>query len=261
MKTAHKFTSLVIAGSIISAVPSAHAAVTIAHEAGVADWTFFYDNTAGTFDVVFRTKPSTIATGLDSPYAGPTGGVGGSSDDFNYDTLGLNITAAPSLAVNGNSYYVTPATGTAYDIATQPDLGVRTRLRQTVEDVDGNAFVINQFAAMRMNLDWAASTKPAGAEFILFQTDISGDPTVINFETAANDLQHDWSNWGHSHWHFGFSQTGEYELVFEVQGVGGILGNSSITTTSLNFEVIPEPSSALLVPAALALLALRRRRA
>jgi surface-anchored protein len=250
-----------IAG-IFTAAPLAEASVTITHTAGGADWTFFYDSSNERFDVVFRSKGAgTVATGLTSPYAGPPGGFGGTSGsqvDYNYDTLQVNVSTAPTVTVKGIDYLVTPASGTSYVNASQPDLGVRVRMRET----DGMGGTNAQFDTFRMSLNWAASTKPTtDAEFILFTTDISGDPTAINFETAASDLQHDWPISGHNHWHWGFSAPGDYELVFNIQGLGGLHGDSQGQEARLSFNVIPEPTTAVLTSAALGLLALRRRRA
>lgn len=246
---------------IFAAAPLAEASVTITHTAGGADWSFFYDSSNDRFDVVFRSKGAgTVATGLTSPYAGPPGGFGGatgSQADYNYGALQVNVSAAPTVTVNGIGYLVTPASGTSYASASQPDVGVRVRLLET----DGVNPPVNQFDTFRMSLDWAASTKPTNAEFILFTTDLNGDPTAINFETAAADLQHDWPISGHSHWHWGFSEPGDYELVFDIQGLGGLHGDSPTQQARLSFNVIPEPTTAVLASAALGLLALRRRRA
>jgi len=259
MKPSMKFAVAGVLAGMIAAAPVSEASVTITHTAGGGDWTFFYDEDNDRFDVVFRSKgDGTVASGLTSPYAGPPGGVGGatgSQADFNFDVLQVNVTAAPTVMLNGIGYLVTPATGQAYNTASQPDLGIRTRLRET----DGLGGAINQFDTFRMTLDWFASTKPAGAEFILFAFNAENE-AVINFETAADNLSHDWPVFGHSHWHFGFSEPGDYTLAFNVQGIGGHAGNSAVQSAMLNFTVIPEPATAFLASAALGLCALRRRR-
>lgn len=206
---------------------------------GGADLTFFFDSVNGTFDTVFRTKGNTVATGLTNAYGTPPMGVGGSANDFRFTDLTVQVTAAPSVTVNGIAYLVTPAAGTAYNIETQPDFGFRTRLRE-----DDNGTDVNQFANLRVTLDTVASTMPAGADFILFRAGdpLAGEPAnVILYETAVGDLIHDWPAWGHTHWHWGFSQPGDYSFVFDFQGIGGLHGPSSIDSVTVNFSVIPEP--------------------
>lgn len=259
MKVSHSFAVAAVLGGMFFVAPQAEASTTIQHDAGQGDWTFFFDEDQSRFDVVFRNKGAgTVASGLDSPYAGPPGGVGGatgSQADFNFDTLRVNVTSAPTIVVKGIGYLVTPAVGQSYNTASQPDLGIRMRLRE-----DEGAGVIDQFDSFRMTLDWAASMKPAGAEFILFRYNSISEENDINFETAASDLTHDWPVWGHSHWHFGFSEPGDYTLAFGVQGLGGHAGDSPVQTAMLNFSVVPEPTAAVLASAALGMFALRRRR-
>lgn len=224
----------------------------ITFNGGGADWTFFYDSSSDTFDVVFRTKGNTDATGLTNPYAGPAGGVGGSSNDFNYSQLTMNVTDPLVVDVNGVDYFVTPASGTAYTNVADPDLGVRRRFREL--DADNN--VVDQFAGFAMELDWANSLVPAGSEFILFK------PGDILFETANNDFDYEWSAWGHDHWHYGFSEPGTYELAFTFSGVDD--NGAAVTSEGsarLTFNVVPEPSSSALVAVALSSVLLRRRRA
>ncbi len=225
-----------LAASVL-AVPAA--AQSVVFTEGAADLTFFYDSAADSWDTVFRSKGNTVATGLTSPYGTPPGGVGGSANDFNFSALTVQITTAPLVEVNGTGYFVTPAAGTGYNIESQPDFGFRTRLRE-----DDNGTTVDQFDALRATLDTAASTMPAGAEFILFRAGdpLAGEPAnIILYETVANNLSHDWPAWGHTHWHWGFSEQGDYSLVFDFQGIGGLHGPSSTDSMTVNFSVIPEP--------------------
>ncbi|MCC5838910.1 MAG: hypothetical protein JJT96_02210 [Opitutales bacterium] len=228
---------------------------------GGADLTFFYNSGLGSWDTIFRTKGNTVATNLTSPYGTPPGGVGGSANDFNFTDLTVRVTTAPFVEVNGVPYLVTPASGTGYNIETQPDFGFRTRLRE-----DDNGTDVNQFANLRVTLNTGASEMPAGAEFILFRAGdpLAGEPpNVILYETAAGDLVHDWPAWGHTHWHWGFSQPGNYSFVFDFQGIGGLYGPSSIDSVTVNFSVIPEPRAfaAAFGLVALGFVLLLRRRA
>jgi hypothetical protein len=256
MKTSHIIAFAAVMGGLFAATPNAEAVITFT--GGVADWTFYYDSTNDTFDVVFQAKGTTVATGLDTPYVGPPGGVGGSASNFTYDNLQVNISSSPLRTVNGVDYLISPAAGTNYTNASQPDLGFRTRFRE----LDGGdpPVAVDQFSGFRMTLNLTNSTLPG--DFIMFKFDALLNDNVILFETADSDLSHDWPAWGHSHWHFGFSEIGDYELVFDIAGIDG---NGDVVTSTgtaaIGFNVIPEPSTALFSVLAVGALALRRRRA
>lgn len=255
----------VLSGSFL-ALATANASITFTGNQG--DLTFFYESAADRWDIVFRDKGDTQASGLGvNMYGGFTGIVGSSSGDNTFTTLLVNVTSAVEQNLNGNDYLITPANGsTIYTNINQPDLGVRFRLREDEVEL-GNPLgnpAANQFESARLSLDWDASTKPVGANFAMFGWDVSGNPADVLYETASGnpaDLTHDWGNWGHSHWHFGFSEEGDYSLVFNVDGIGGTYGGTDTPSqVTLNFSVVPEPSSALLGMVALAVATLRRRR-
>jgi len=230
----------------------------IVFSGGSGDITWFYNSTNDSWDTVFREKGSTIATGLTNPYGTPPGGVGtatGSDTDFRFDTLTTLITAPQIRTFNGTTFYTagTSTPGT-------PDLGVRTRLRE----LDANDNSVPQFGTpdsevgFLLTLDWANSTKPTDAEFVLYRTVAGVDQ--VRYNTANGDLSSEWPSWGHSHWIWGFSQLGDYNLVFNFQGLGGTYGPSGEGSVNLAFSVVPEPSSLLLMAGAGMILVGRRRR-
>lgn len=215
---------------------------------GGADITWFYNSAADQWDVVLREKGSTVASGLDTAYAGFPGIVGAGAD-FVFDTLTVvsDKSPHPTDVLNGISYFTVGPAGES------PDLGFRTRLREGDPAED-------QFAAFRLSLDWENSIKPAGAEFALWNRDAFGNPNVVRYETAADDTTSDWPAWGHTHWVWGFSEMGDYTLKFDFEGVGGTFGdNASGGSVLVNFSIIPEPASAMVLLGAGALLATRRR--
>ncbi len=268
MKSRIKLTvAAVLSGSFL-ALATANATATITFTGNQADLTFFYESAEDRWDIVFRDKGDTVASGLDvNMYGGFTGIVGVNSGDNAFNTLQINVTSAPVQALNGNNYLITPANGsTIHTNINQPDLGIRFRLREN-EVALGNPLgnpAADQFDSARLTLDWAASTKPTGANFAMFGWDAFGGPDSVLYETASGnpaDLTHDWDNWGHDHWHFGFSEVGDYQLVFNIDGIGGTHGGDDTPSqVTLNFAVVPEPSSALLGMVALGVAALRRRR-
>jgi hypothetical protein len=223
----------------------------IVFSGGGADITWFYDSGEDSWDVVFRSKGNTQATGLTNPYAGPPGGVGAGSD-FNFDTLTVDVQEPILRVLNGTPYFSAGPSGQTQT----PDLGIRTRLRE----LDESENQIDQFDSFRLVLDWANSTKPTGAEFAMWNFDGDGNPIIL-YETAQSDLTHDWPAWGHTHWVWGFSQLGDYELAFTFEGLGGEHGPSALGSTSVNFSVIPEPTTAGLLIAGAGALLMRRRRA
>jgi surface-anchored protein len=221
---------------------------------------------------VFRSKAVTTATGLTKPYPGPHGGLGGAvapDADWQFDSLTTRITASPTLAIGSTNFFVTPASGSGYNRTidpTQPDLGIRTRFRDhNLVDADPNSPNYNpngnQFANFRMTLNVGASTLPG--EFALFNSLGDLSPNTVRLNTATNSLSTDWPVWGHTHWHFGFSELGDYELVFTVVGLD--TANNPVTAAqsfTLGFQVIPEPSTVALALGAVAIgaVALRRRK-
>lgn len=274
MKFRFNHTLAAIFGGMMLAATSAHATITFTG-GNSGDLFFLYDSVANNWVTAFRAKgaagqPTTTgATGLTNPFNADStpstwNGIqgnqatttAGNTGDYLFDTLQVNLTSAPMQLVNGNEYYITPANGSSIynDASSNPDLGIRIRLRE-----DLGSGVVDQFESMRLTLDWDASTKPMDSDFVLFGWN---DPDAPLYDTSANNLSHDWDIWGHNHWHYGFSEVGNYSLVFNIDGIGGLYGDDDTpSTVSINFNVIPEPSTALLGMLAMAALGLRRRRA
>jgi len=103
---------------------------------------------------------------------------------------------------------------------------------------------------------------PAGGQFSLWQTD-SGVPTFfistlggISIADAYtfDDLEED----DHAHFGWGFTVEGTYELTFKISGTHSVDGFKESLPATYTFNVIPEPSAALL--GAMGALALLRRR-
>ncbi len=234
--------------SVAAALAGAPIAVwgqSIVHTAGQGDWTFFYDSAADSFDVVFRSKGDTEATGLTQPYAGAPGGVGDAGSgqqDWVYDSLQASLTQAPQVTLGSTDYYVSPASGSIYeDSSNEPDLGIRFRFRE-----DDSGATVDQFENFTMTLNWAESTRPDGAEFALFGFDELGSP-IVRYETIEGNFSEDWSVWGHDHWHWGFSEQGDYSLVFDFAGEFAGGGFSEMGSTTVDFQVIPEPGTVALL--------------
>ncbi len=233
--------ALLIMSPALAIMPASINAQNIIFNSGGADLTFFYDSSdEGSFDVVFRNKGNTNADGLTNPYPGPPGGVG-AGDDYQYDSLLVQTSGLPSRELNGVNYFVTPADGAGAgfeleDFPDQPDFGVRTRFREL-----DNGDVIDQFESFTLTLNWDASDKPAGAEFAMWNFTGDAGQLEVLYETLASDFSHDWPAWGHTHWHWGFTEVGDYTLAFDFAGnlPGG--GQTDFGATSVDFVVVPEP--------------------
>jgi surface-anchored protein len=219
--------------ALLVASGSALTAQEIEFSGGTADLTIFYDSTENTFATVFRGKGNTVASGLTDLYGNPPGGVGGSSDDYVFSELTVTLNGAPIFEVDDHNYFVSSASGGFFEDPAIPDLGIRTRLRE------GDP-AIQQFETLRWTLNLSNSIMPADGEFILFGAPALGEEPVILIDTEHGDLSYDWPNYGHSHWHWGFSKHGEYKLTFDMEGQGGEYGDAEATGSfAINFSVNP----------------------
>ncbi len=260
--------SAALLGVLVTA-PAPASAQAIFFSQGVADLTFFYNTNAGTFDVVFRSKgTNTTASNLTSEYAGPSGGLGGPTGadrDWNFSSLTTLVRGNQTVAIGGTDFFVTTASGNGYtrvEDPSQADLGFRTRFRDSalidaVSNPNGD-----QFASLGLTLNLLASTMPG--EFALFRTDSLLNANTILINSDAEQFSATLSNWGHSHYHWGFSAPGNYTLVFDIVGLSGGETPVALTPTgsfSLDFQVIPEPAAFAGAFGAVALgFALMRRR-
>lgn len=103
-------------------------------------------------------------------------------------------------------------------------------------------------------------THGSGGKFTLYDVDGFNVPTVIfnsgDGITGADSTT--LTTGGHDDWNWTFSQEGQYDIAFKVDGLVG--GNPVTQTATYTFNVVPEPGSlAFLATGALALLGRRRR--
>jgi hypothetical protein len=223
---------------------------------GSADLTFFWNtNNDQQWDVVFRTKAGTEASGLTNPYD-RQGKQGASANDFQFDSLLVQVTNPNVGMFNGDGYFTL---GPDEDVAPgRPDLGFRTRLRD--EDSGG---IYQQFDSVTVTLDWANSIKPTGAEFLV--TDETFTTAVL--DTKGGAFSFDYANWGHDHLVYGFSQLGDYNLQFTISGDINEFdgtnwvpsGNISSRTFNVSFSMVPEPGTLGLLVAGAGCIGLTRR--
>jgi surface-anchored protein len=281
-----KLKSLILASSM-ALLPLSSPAV-INFSGGGADLTFFYDSQADSWATVFRAKgtegqpTNSIASGLTSPFnststpATWTGIVGnvvagtnGHTGDYTFSSLTTFISTTTSQAVGATNYYIASASGSSLlGDGSTADLGIRTRLREDEVALGiGSNTAANQFDSFNLSLNLAASTfngnaLDGNAHISLLFWDSFENPIAL-IDTADSSLTANFGNNAHVHRNWGFSEYGTYELVFDLQGVGGTYGGLASTgTASMTFEVVPEPATFALISGLLAfgLIAYRRRR-
>jgi len=267
-------TTLLTAAALAALVhqPAPARAADIVFTGGGADLTFYYNSTNNTWATVFRAKGTTVATGLTAPFnstSTPATWVGmvGLGTDFTFTSLNPVFNTTTRVQVGAINYYVSAASASPF--TTGADLGIRTRLLEDQVAMGiGTNSVATQFDSFNLTLNTAASKfndkslSTSGAFVSLLHWGATNNPVVVAlFDTATTNNTANFGNNTHVHRNWGFSEYGNYSLVFDLQGVGGTYGNSaSIGTTSVNFEVVPEPSTYALLATALGLGALLRRR-
>ncbi len=262
-----KLKSLFLASSLALFPAGAPAAINFS--GGAADITFFYESQtgpSGTWHTVLREKGTTVATGLDNSFAGFTGIVD-AGDDWTFTTLTTSISTTTSVLVGATNYFVAAASGSPFLASGIADLGIRTRLRENEVALGiGTNTAANQFDSFNLTLNLGASTfngdpLAGNAAVSLLHWNTFDEPLPL-IDSANSLLTANFTNWGHIHRNWGFSEYGNYELVFTLQGVGGTYGATASTgSTTLSFEVVPEPATYALFTGllALGLICYRRR--
>jgi hypothetical protein len=219
------------------------------------DLTFFYNSVASEWVAAFRDKGGFPANqGLTAPFNGSSspatwdGIVGNNAaTDFLFSKLTTEVKTTATHTVGSTTFYLSPAKGSSLygGPPAGPDFGIRTRLRENqVAMGTGTGTAVNQFDSFTLTLVPGSSTFNGGALTPhVFLSGTSGTPLI---NTDGGSLTASFSNvYGHDHYNWGFSQYGDYDLVFEFNGVGGLYGGSA-PTGSLNLgfvAAVPEPGT------------------
>lgn len=246
--------------------------------AGAADLTFYFESTGagtGNWYSVFRAKgtagapTSATATNLTNAFTGFTGIAGnqvptdatdpdtpivpapGFTGDHNFSSLTVTATTAGTATLGSTTFFTLSASGSPFNpnpLTSTPtaDLGIRTRFQSQST---------NQFPdGMRLTLDVANSSfngnplGTSGAYVSLLNWDGFNNPIGL-INSDGGSLETDFGMSGHVHRNWGFSQAGDYQLAFTMSGLGGTGDYAGVPAGSvgINFSVIPEPSTVMLL--------------
>lgn len=269
MRALHKFTlvALLMAGGHTLTAPASAQDINL--NSGSGDIFFLYQSELDQWHTVFRAKgtpgePSTSgATGLTNPFqsfiGAPAGAVivpaqAGDTGDHIYDNLIVNLALTQTVNVGGTDFFFSNASGHFTNNVPAPDLGIRIRLREdevALGNPEGDPLA-HQFTNFIFTVNMELSTfngtpleNTSAHVSLLAKGDF--DVPVPLFNTAEDELTATFNSINtHQHRNWGFSEYGAYALVLDVRGQGGTYGDSDHQTT-INFNVIPEPSTLVLV--------------
>lgn len=161
--------------------------------------------------------------------------------EFEADEAILKVALTSTTTLNGNTYFWLPDDPIAALNNDVPFVGIG------LEELE----VADWAGALTLRLSGFSGP----GKFLLWTSDVFGDPAILldsedlskTFQLAAGS---------HSHFNWGFSEAGIYELTFAISGAHVTEGAVNGAGTFL--LAVPEPSTALL--GALGALALLRRR-
>ena len=188
---------------------------------------------------------------------------GGEGHEYAPGDLIAQVSSLRNSASN-SSTYLGVSTGTPIYVAGllnfQPYLGFGTEELNPLEWTGDITVTLTGF------------TTPNGGEFALYTTNTAGTNTVdITLSSYDPSSANSWGLGdnifgigvgGHDHYQFGFTTPGEYSLTLQFSGLHN---TDSLVTSSgtFNFNVVPEPSTYVLLALGLSIIAyrhVRRRR-
>jgi hypothetical protein len=226
------------------------------------DLTFFYNSDANQWVTVFRDKGSE-ATGLTTLFSGSStpatwAGIVGNAptSDYLFSKLTTEVKTRAQVTVGATTFYVSAAEGSPFFEGPGADLGIRTRLRENFTETPGANVppATNQFDSFNLRLRPGDSTfngnplvgSGAFVSLLFWDTTDPLNPLPVPLiDSATGDLTANFGNYEHRHRNWGFSQYGEYSLAFDLEGVGGVYGDTAeVGSTTIGFAVaVPEPGT------------------
>ncbi len=163
--------------------------------------------------------------------------------EYEADELVVFVNPTSTTLLGATTYYWLPETETAAAANNVPFVGLG------LEELD-----VDDWVGGTVSLTLLSITGPG--QFRLWQDDGFGG--AINYiDTESNLMSFNLAPGSHTHYNWGFTELGEYDLEFQISGTHQIDGAQSASATFT--YAIPEPSSALLALSGL-LYGFRRRR-
>lgn len=176
--------------------------------------------------------------------------------EFEPDELIFRVNFTSTTTVDTVDYYFLPEVQQTAEDNQVPWMGIG--FEEIVAAVANNE--IPGFVGDTFTISLQVNSAPTGAEFRMWQDDGFGG--AIDFiNTATNKLSFDidpFNGEDHIHVNWGFTHEGVYDLEFGITGTP-IGGSEESASGVYSFQVVPEPSAALL-GALGGVLLLRRRR-
>ncbi len=168
-----------------------------------------------------------------------------SDTEYEPDELVIMVRRTSTVMIGLASYYWLPETEADADTNMVPFLGLGL---EELDPLDWD----NGTVTISLNV----ISSPAGSHFRLWQDDgFGGAIDFINTDGVPSGF--DLAAGSHTHFNWGFTELGDYELEWSISGIHLVDGIQSGSASY--FYAVPEPSTAIL--GALGLLAgLRRRR-
>lgn len=162
--------------------------------------------------------------------------------EYEPDELVVFVNPSSTVMLGTTTYYWLPQSESAASANGVPFMGIGLEELESTDWLNGTVSI-------------TLSNLSGPGEFRLWQVDDFDNVTDF-INTAENDMSFELAAGSHTHYNWGFTELGDYELEFQISGTH--IADGEQTGAATFTYAVPEPSTALL--GGLGLLALLRRR-